>query len=53
MNKISVAKQVAAASNRKAEESEIVPMKSLTPPKYASPQTSGLSVEVKKGDGTG
>ncbi len=49
MNKISVAKQVAIASNRKTEESEIVPMKSLTPPKYASPQTSGLSVEVKRG----
>ena len=49
MNKVSVAKQVAAATNRKTEESEIVPMKSLTPPKYASPQTSGLSVEVKKG----
>ncbi len=48
-NKVSVAKQVAITSNRKTEESEIVPMKSLTPPKYASPQTSGLSVDVQKG----
>ncbi len=49
LNKISVAKQVAVESKRKTEESEIVPMKSLTPPKYASPQTSGLTVEVKRG----
>lgn len=49
MNKISVSKQVAANPNRKTEESEIVAMKSLTPPKYASPQTSGLSAEVKRG----
>jgi hypothetical protein len=48
-NKVSVAKQVIAAPNRKVEESEIVPMKSLTPPKYASPQTSGISVDVKRG----
>lgn len=48
-NSISVVKQVNVASNRKTEESEIVPMKMLTPAKYASPQTSGLSVEVKRG----
>lgn len=48
-NNVSVSKQVNAESNRKTEESEIVAMKSLTPPKYASPQTSGLSVDVKPG----
>lgn len=48
-NGVSVSKQVAAQPNRKVEESEIVPMKSETPVKYASPMTSGLSVEVKRG----
>ncbi len=47
-NDVSVVKQVNAASNRKTEESEIVPMKLLTPAKYASPQTSGLSIDVKR-----
>jgi len=48
-NNISVVKQENVSTTRKVEESEIVPMKMLTPPKYASPQTSGLSVEVKRG----
>jgi hypothetical protein len=49
MNKVSVAKQVPVLPNRKVEEGEIVPMKSETPEIYASPQTSGLTVDVKRG----
>jgi hypothetical protein len=48
-NSVSVAKQVIAQPNRKIEESEIVEMKSETPVKYASPRTSGLNIEVKRG----
>jgi hypothetical protein len=48
-NGVSVSKQVIAEPNRKVEESEIVAMKSETPVKYASPRTSGLSFEVKRG----
>jgi hypothetical protein len=46
---VSVSKQVAAQPNRKVEEGEIVPMKFETPEKYASPQTSGLTIEVTRG----
>jgi hypothetical protein len=49
LNKVSVAKQVPVEPNRKVEEGEIVPMRSETPDFYASPQTSGLTVEVKRG----
>jgi hypothetical protein len=49
LNKISVAKQVPVQPNRKVEEGEIVPMRSETPDIYASPRTSGLSVDVKRG----
>ncbi len=48
-NGVSVIKEISVQPKRKIEESEIVPMKMLTPPKYASPQTSGLTVEVKTG----
>jgi hypothetical protein len=48
-NSVSVSKQVVAQPNRKIEESEIVEMRSETPVKYASPRTSGLSIEVKRG----
>jgi hypothetical protein len=48
-NGVSVSKQVPAQPNRKVEEGEIVAMKSETPAKYASPRTSGLSIEVKHG----
>jgi hypothetical protein len=49
MNGVSVAKQVLVDPNRKVEEGEIVPMKSETPEKYASPRTSGITIEVKRG----
>jgi hypothetical protein len=48
-NGVSVSKQVIAQPGRKVEEGEIVAMKSETPVKYASPQTSGLIIEVKRG----
>lgn len=48
-NGVSVSKQVLARPNRKVEEGEIVAMKSETPEIYASPKTSGLSIEVKRG----
>ena len=46
---VSVSKQTFAQPGRKVEEGEIVAMKSETPVKYASPATSGLTVEVTKG----
>ena len=48
-NGVSVSKQVIAQPNRKVEEGEIVAMKSQTPIKYASPQTSGLTIDVQPG----
>jgi hypothetical protein len=48
-NGVSVVKSVAAQPNRKIEESEIVPMKYETPVKYASPKTSGITVDVQRG----
>lgn len=48
-NGVSVAKTVSAQPNRKVEDSEIVPMKSETPVRYASPTTSGINVDVKPG----
>lgn len=48
-NSVSVAKSVAAQPNRKIEESEIVPTKLETPVKYASPKTSGITIDVKRG----
>ena len=48
-NSVSVVKEISLQPKGKVEESEIVPTKLLTPPKYASPQTSGLSVDVKPG----
>lgn len=49
MNGVSIVKSVVAQPNRKIEESEIVPMKYETPIKYASPKTSGISIDVKPG----
>ena len=49
MNGVTIVKSVNAQPNRKVEEGEIVPMKYETPTKYASIQTSGLTVEVKNG----
>ncbi|MEQ1825981.1 MAG: carboxypeptidase-like regulatory domain-containing protein [Pirellula sp.] len=49
MNGVSVVKSVSTQPNRKIEESEIVPMKFETPVKYASPKTSGISIDVKHG----
>lgn len=48
-NGVSVAKTVSVQPNRKIEDSEIVPMKSETPVRYASPKTSGISIDVKPG----
>ena len=48
MNKVSVAKEQVVASKRKLEEGEFEPIKFLTPVKYASPNTSGLTVNVKE-----
>lgn len=49
MNGVSVSKQVFAQPGRKVEEGEIVAMKSETPVRYASPRTSGISIDVKRG----
>ena len=46
---VTVVKSVVAQPNRKVEEGEIVPMKVETPVKYASVQTSGITIDVKKG----
>jgi hypothetical protein len=47
MNKVSVAKQAVTAPKRKLEEGEFEDVKFVTPVKYASPNTSGLSVDVQ------
>jgi hypothetical protein len=46
-NGVTVVKSVNAQPNRKMEEGEIVPMKMETPVRYASIQTSGITIEVK------
>lgn len=48
-NGVAVSKQVVAEPGRKVEEGEIVAMRSETPAKYASPRTSGITIEVKRG----
>ncbi len=48
-NGVTVVKSVVAQPNRKVEEGEIVPMKVETPVKYASVQTSGITIDVKNG----
>jgi hypothetical protein len=51
MNKVSVAKEERVAPKAKLEEGEYVDIKFLTPVKYASPNTSDLSVDVQPGMG--
>lgn len=49
MNNVSVSKEKKAESPANVEEGEIVDVNLETPPKYASPKLSGLSVDVQPG----